>query len=189
MESKGLRDTDAEQDFEKEHMFQLLGDEIFENTLDSYGRKKIKIENMLGDSEQGFKFEVQLFLTRFSEGSLFFLPIIGQVVLLVVFRYGLWSSLSFSEFESSFVALGTILSFMVTIGRQGTLYLGQKNYIMFEKMVLQMFYWSLKLIGFTFLTLLFFNFIFSFYRLDQLIVNNRSFNFAPSFRNFSACFS
>ncbi len=76
------------------------------------------------------------FFKFYIRGISFAVPMAVQIVSVLVFGFGLWASLDFNEEAATTVAIGTILSFLVTggfvqtIGRLGLYYNEQKSYLL-----------------------------------------------------------
>ncbi|MCX6134837.1 MAG: hypothetical protein NTU47_13575 [Ignavibacteriales bacterium] len=79
------------------------------------------------------------FFRYYGEGAVTAMPMIGQIVCILVLRYSLWAWVDFTEAQATIVALGTLLSFIVTggfiqsIGREGIRLVGSENYFLAEK--------------------------------------------------------
>ncbi len=76
------------------------------------------------------------FLRFYLRGTVFAVPMAVQVFSVIIFGFGLWASMDFSEEAATTVALGTILCFVVTggfmqsIGRLGQYYREQRMHIL-----------------------------------------------------------
>jgi len=138
LESIGMRDADAVQEFGKEDIFDLAED-IYARcqargweSVGEKGPRELTLRERLG---RFFKFYIQ--------GLFFALPMAGQIFAVLFLGYSLWASLQFSEREATVVAVGTILSLVVTggfvqaIGRKGLFYLEQGGYILAREVCLR----------------------------------------------------
>jgi len=135
LESLGLRDVDAQTDFGAENLFALAED--------IYGRARQRViaQSGLPSASEGVRRKGLLrrigrFFKFYLKGSLFAAPITAQIIVLFVLGSSLWAWLSFSERQATVIAVGTILSYIVTggfsqaISRRGIFYWKQKNYLL-----------------------------------------------------------
>lgn len=137
IESLGVRDIDAKTDYGYETVFDLA-DEV-------YSRIKKKIneeddEEINADFEfGGFFITLKDFLKYYSQGMVFSLPMLSQIVAILIFEYALWAWFDFNEAQATVVALGTIISFIITggfiqtLGRLVSKYKGEGNYYLAAK--------------------------------------------------------
>jgi hypothetical protein len=129
LESKGLRDIDAETKFGYDSIFHLAAELHARIEADPPEPEE-------EDSNQALKWYARLwaFVYFYCKGTLFAFPMAGQIAAVLVLRYSLWAWLDFSNLSATLVALGTIASFMASggliqaLGREGTFYSGQKNW-------------------------------------------------------------
>lgn len=129
LESKGLRDIDAETKFGYDSIFHLAA-ELHARIEAAPPPEEEK------DADQALKWYARLwaFVYFYCKGTLFAFPMAGQIAAVLVLRYSLWAWLDFSNLSATLVALGTISSFMASggliqaLGREGTFYSGQKNW-------------------------------------------------------------
>lgn len=138
LESMGMRDADAAQEFGKEDIFNLAEDiyaRCQEKEWESTEEKKPK--------ELTLKEKLRRFFKLYIQGLFFALPMAGQIFAVLFLGYSLWASLQFSEREGTVVAVGTILSLVVTggfvqaIGRKGLFYLEQESYVLAKEVCLR----------------------------------------------------
>lgn len=123
LEITGIRDQDAAH-YGYSDVFSLATS-IFESVKDSAP------VNINGEQQKQ-----QALLVRFTrdylKGLLFAMPMAAQVFAMILFGYALWSWIEFSNKTGTAIALGTIMSFLVTggfaqaIGRRGLFY-SQQN--------------------------------------------------------------
>ncbi len=174
LESLGLRDVDARDQFLKENVFDLAVDiKRIINEMKSprelasaVSRKQVKRKGTLKR------------VTRYyGKGVLTALPIFGQIVTILLFRYSLWAWVDFTEAQATVVALGTLLSFVVTggfiqsIGREGIRYIGSRNYFLAEKICLKLVGYgtiAVLLVGFM---IFFLNLVIPFYDTKLVIIS------------------
>jgi len=134
LESKGLRDVDAIQDYERPHIFGLAAD-IYAMVLARAGAA----DDAPAPEALSRMAALRRFVVLYLRGLLFALPMAGQVFAVLVLRYNLWAWLDFSPMQASVVAIGTIGSFVITgglvqaIGREGTFYASQKNWLLLDR--------------------------------------------------------
>ncbi|MEO0815084.1 MAG: hypothetical protein AAFY60_19645, partial [Myxococcota bacterium] len=129
LESRGLRDVDAIEQYERRHIFQLAKD-VFDRVV-------VKVDTLPPEKREsqrpGFGALLRDFVRFYLKGTVFALPMAGQIVAILLLRYSLWAWLEFSVMQASLVAIGTIGSFVISggliqaIGREGTFYQGQMN--------------------------------------------------------------
>ena len=178
LESRGLRDVDAIEMFGRRHIFDLA-DEVFGRTIE-----KVKEKDIL--KFKGFKTPlketVKHFLIDYLGGFAFAVPMIGQVGAIFILKYSLWSWLKFSTTQASLVAIGTIVSFIISggliqvLGREGVFYLGQKNPLFLEKICkIVLKTGLLGMAGFC-LSVIFLNLIFPYFRFFELVIMFTYFN-------------
>ena len=138
LESIGMRDADAVQEFGKRDIFDLSEEIYARCQAREWEPAEEKGTEELALRERGgrfFKFYVQ--------GLFFALPMAGQIFAVLFLGTSLWASLQFSEREGTVVAVGTILSLVVTggfvqaIGRKGLFYLEQESYILAKDICLR----------------------------------------------------
>lgn len=134
IESIGIRDVDARQDFECESVFtlaELIYQDIKAKIRRDDGNKNGRSSNF---TKPGLKERLLLFVKYYSQGLLFSLPMISQIAAVLIFRYSLWAWLEFNEAQATIVAFGTIVAFVVTggftqvLGRSVTKYMSEDNY-------------------------------------------------------------
>ena len=132
LESRGLRDVDAVERFGKRDIFDLA-DEV-------YARCRARLAEEPPPDEQEPTLHWYQRLARlvhfYFRGTFFAMPMAVQIVAVLLLGYALWASLRLNEFQATAVAIGTILSFMVTggfvqaMGRLGLFYTEQGSYIL-----------------------------------------------------------
>jgi len=139
LESKGLRDIDAINDFGKRHIFELA-EEVNAGVLER------EINPTQNDEEFELKgwSKLRAFIFFYLKGTVFALPMTGQIIAILLLRYSLWAWLDFSVMAASLVAIGTISSFVITggivqaLGRENTFYARQGNFILLERVCRQL---------------------------------------------------
>jgi len=139
LESIGMRDADAVQEFGREDIFNLAED--------IYARCQAKEWEPAEEKkpkELTLKEKLRRFFKLYIQGLFFALPMAGQIFAVLFLGYSLWASLQFSEREGTVVAVGTILSLVVTggfvqaIGRKGLFYLEQESYVLTKEVCLHL---------------------------------------------------
>ncbi|MDY6877406.1 MAG: hypothetical protein SWK90_14555 [Chloroflexota bacterium] len=132
MESTGMRDVDAQTDFGAKDLF-ALAEDIYRlarhrASAQSSEPQDLKRKRVLRRMGRFFKF--------YLKGSLFAAPMTAQTIVLLALGSSLWAWLFFSERQATVIAVGTILSYLVTggfyqaISRRGMLYWKQGNYLL-----------------------------------------------------------
>lgn len=132
LESRGLRDVDAVERFGQRDIFDLA-DEV-------YARCRRRLAANPPPTEQEPTLHRLRRLGRllhfYLRGTLFAMPMAVQIAAVLLLGYALWASLRFNEFQATAVAIGTMLSFMVTggfvqaIARLGLFYTERGSYIL-----------------------------------------------------------
>lgn len=136
LESLGFRDVDAIDRFKKRNVFELAAD-IHALILE----RKDDVRKKPGVTKRKRKAEGKLrrMVRYYGKGAVTALPMMGQIASILVLRYSLWAWVDFTEAQATIVALGTLLSFIVTggfiqsIGREGIRLVGSENYHIAEK--------------------------------------------------------
>jgi hypothetical protein len=174
LEGLGLRDIDAQDQFLKKDIFELATD------VDR------QIKEMIGALEPAppaskrtvkRKGTLKRLLRYYGKGVVTALPIFGQIAAIMILRYSLWAWVNFTEAQATVVAIGTLLSFVVTggfvqaVSREGIRYIGSENYFLAEKIC-----W--KLVGYGTITILFvgglifcFNLVVPLYDINLVLVS------------------
>ena len=135
LESLGYRDVDAVDRYRRKDLFELAGD-IF--GMISSGRVSFAAGTAAA-SPRGRHGKAARFFRAYLKGAVTAMPMFGQIAAILLLRYSLWAWVDFTETQATVVALGTILSFLVTggfiqsIGREGIRYLGATNYALSER--------------------------------------------------------
>lgn len=138
LESIGVRDADALRDFDKADVFALAED--------IYARCQAREWKSVGEKrprELALRERLGRFFKFYIQGLFFALPMAGQIFAVLFLGYSLWASLQFSEREGTIVAMGIILSLVVTggfvqaIGRKGLFYLEQGSYVLAKEVCLR----------------------------------------------------
>ncbi len=174
LESMGLRDTDVRAEFGTDSIFHLAEeiydicqrDEEIVDMLNKRERAREEVEN-----------PVKGFFKYYSRGLSFMFPFLGQIILLGLFRYSLWAYIEFTEAEATIVALGTILSFIMSGGfvqaasRDSLYYLKAKEYRLAKKSYLQMFRFQLLAVVSVALALLLLNLLFPFFKMKMIVTS------------------
>lgn len=127
LESMGFRDVDAQRAFDLPDLF-ALGTRIYPILQEEAdpGPSQSRRSSLLSKN-------LLQTVWSYARGALFVAPMVLQIASVLLLGYSLWAWLYFSEAQATVVALGTLLSFVVTggfvqsIGREGHLYLAQGN--------------------------------------------------------------
>lgn len=135
LESRGMRDVDAVEKFGKRDIFDLA-DEVYARC-----RERLAADPPADEEEPQPAWYRRLarFLKLYLRGTFFALPMAVQIVSMLVFGFALWAFLRFRESQATAVAIGTMLSFIVTggfvqaIGRLGLSYAEQGSHILAKK--------------------------------------------------------
>jgi len=150
LESLGIRDVDAREQFSKENVFELATEieQLIRET------KRVPVEAPVVQRKKKRRTgRLKRVVRYYGKGALTALPIFGQIAAILILRYSLWAWVDFTEAQATVVALGTLLSFVVTggfiqgISREGIRYIGSQNYFLAEQV-------SWKLVGYGTITVL-----------------------------------
>ena len=172
LESMGMRDKDAREEFGSRDLFELA-DDIFDLCKKIYQLKKQK-EGRFYNRENNQKV-FAAFLKYYGRGLSFLLPILGQVFLLFLFRFSLWAYIEFTEAQAVVVAIGTILSFLVAggfiqaTGREVLYYLNSSDYQLAQKAYFRLFRFNTAAVILVAILMLGFNFILPFLKGGMII--------------------
>ncbi|MFQ5854647.1 MAG: hypothetical protein ACE5LU_03245 [Anaerolineae bacterium] len=148
LESIGMRDVDAEEKFgikplnrfvEPRSGYVVKGS-IMVLARDIYTRCRKRLEAQPPEEIERPELsrwrQLRRFVKFYLQGTLFALPMTGQIISVLALRYSLWAFLEFSEERATVVAIGTVMSFIVTggfvqaIGRKGMSYSEGGNHIL-----------------------------------------------------------
>lgn len=176
IESLGVRDIDAKTDYGFDSVFEL-GEEVF-------GRIKTRIEaeNTDEDSSEDFEFggfgrTLKLFAKHYSAGMVFSLPMLSQIIAILIFEYALWAWFDFNEAQATAVALGTIVSFILTggfiqtLGRLVSKYKGEGNYYLASKASLSVMKVAVPFVLISAIVILLINLILPFYPQQLMLLS------------------
>lgn len=145
LESRGLRDVDAVERFGKRDIFDLA-DAVYARC-----RERLAAAPPSPEPELALHWYQRLgrLVHFYLRGTFFAMPMAVQIVAVLLLGYALWASLYFNEFQATAVAVGTILSFMVTggfvqaMGRLGLFYTEQGSYILARQVCHHLMRWGL----------------------------------------------
>jgi hypothetical protein len=140
LESRGMRDVDAEEKFDVKPLIRWVEPKsgyVVKGTImvlakEIYARCRERLKAQPREEEKqpelSWWHRLRRFIKFYLQGTLFALPMTGQIISVLALRYSLWAFLEFSEERATVVAIGTIMSFIVTggfvqaIGRKGMSY-------------------------------------------------------------------
>ncbi len=172
LESLGLRDKDARKLYGSKSIFQLA-EEIYDLCVnDKEIQKQLQQKT---DQKQQIKSAVLSFVKHYPRGFSFMLPVLGQIALLLLFRYSLWAYMEFTEAQATMVAMGTILSFIVTggfiqaTGRDVLFYLNTKDYRLAQMSYFRLFRYHALLVIVFMICAFSINAIFPFYKMEMIV--------------------
>lgn len=172
LESLGMRDEDAQQEYGASDLFEL-SEQIYHRCKKNYAQLAAPVASWSAPNNQEKIFSS--FIKYYTRGLSFMLPILGQIVMLIFFRYSLWAYIEFTEIEATIVAIGTILSFIVSggfiqaISRNVLYYLSSNDFILAKKSYLRLHKYHLLLVAVFAVGLFVLNFMFSFFQQHMLI--------------------
>ncbi|MEI6206177.1 MAG: hypothetical protein WCP20_05305 [Desulfuromonadales bacterium] len=127
LETNGLRDVDARNDWKQPDIFSLA--------------KRLFVHaDKLTYEEQVFKTDTKKLVVRvisnYAKGAVFALPMLLQIVSMVIVGFGIWSYINFSLRQATAISLGTLMALCITggisqvIGRKGLYYLKMDEMIL-----------------------------------------------------------
>ena len=137
MESLGLRDLDAVETYKKANVFELA--ELVHQRILALPRTPRPEHHPGHEQTKKKKGKLARLVSSYGKGAVTAMPMVGQIACIFIFRYSLWAWVDFTEAQATIVALGTLLSFIVTggfiqsIGREGIRLVGSENYFLAEK--------------------------------------------------------
>ncbi|MEM2956620.1 MAG: hypothetical protein QW041_03560 [Candidatus Pacearchaeota archaeon] len=126
LETNGLRDIDAINDWNEPDLFSLAKRLVKYVDSIEYEEKEIK--------KEGLKF-TRLF-KNYIKGALFAFPMFIQILAMVIIGFGIWSSIEFTLKDATAIGLATLLALATTgglaqiIGRKGLFYLKFEEYLL-----------------------------------------------------------
>lgn len=135
IESLGVREVDAHNEFGYDSIFDLARD-IYTDLKKEYSEQHAAESNIEDNDFNLFGAwnTVKQFLKYYCQGLLFSLPMISQIAAIIIFRYSLWAWLEFNEAQATVIAFGTIVAFIITggfvqvLGRDISSYMSNNNY-------------------------------------------------------------
>jgi len=170
LESNGIRDIDAKEEWDKEDIFSLAKELYKYVDLLKYEVREETLEER--------PFLIRIFL-NYLKGTLFALPMAIQIVSMVIVGVGIWSYIHFSLREATAIAFGTLLALFSTggiaqmIGRKGLFYLKFGEYLLASKITKRFYLIGLILIVVYTITISFVNYLmnlFPFYMFKLAIL-------------------
>lgn len=174
IESLGVRNVDAKTDYGYESVFEL-GEEVYKRI------KSKETDSAFTDEEDDeFKFggigrTLKLFAKHYTAGMVFSMPMLSQIIAIIVFEYALWAWFDFNEAQATVVALGTMISFILTggfiqtLGRLVSKYKGEGNYYLAAKATIAVMKIAIPFVFISALAIFGINLILPFYP-QQLII-------------------
>ncbi len=160
LEIHGLRDIDAQNDWESENLFDLA--------------KKLQhfIQNYEYEEKELSKEEIIPILPRviknYTRGLAFALPMLIQTLATIFIGYSLWSSTQIDMASATAIAIGSFTALIVTggiaqiIGRQGLYYIKVSQYVLASKVIDKFYKLGIKKIILVAIILSIMHFVFEF---------------------------
>ncbi len=178
LESIGWRDLDAQQKFGYEDTF-ALADDVYLVCKEVYEEEAKRTR----PRTVGVLWHLRLWntLRSYGRGLLFVVPVAGQIVAIVVLGYSLWAWMDFTEAQATVVALGTLLSFIITggfiqcIGREGHRYLSEDNAALARRACLRWVRLGMVVVLAVAFALLALDILFPFYPLRLMLISQMYF--------------
>jgi hypothetical protein len=169
LETYGLRDVDAQNEYAKENLFELAKTLlVFIDKKDDYklhSIQTIKESNVL-----------KRIIQNYIKGLAFSLPMLIQIIFTVAVGYALWSSVDADSARATAISLGTFAALIVTggsaqaIGHKGLFYLKLKEYVLAKNVSFVLLIVGAILIFILFIFLSFTNFFFDIFPMDIYVV-------------------
>ncbi len=173
LESRGLRDVDAKEQYGRRSIFDLAMT-VFGALLSPDAAAASSEEEE--KEKDSWLSQTLNFVRLYAKGMIFAMPMAGQIAAILVLRYSLWAWLEFSVMQASLVAMGTIASFVVSggivqaIGREGTFYQGQRNPILLDRVCRTLLFSGMVLMLAVAVITVCVNTIFPYFDYSQLMV-------------------
>ncbi len=175
IESLGVRNVDVRTDYGYDTVFEL-GDEVYRRIK----KKEKEIAKADTDRDDEFKFggigrTLKLFAKHYTAGMVFSMPMLSQIIAIILFEYALWAWFDFNEAQATVVALGTMVSFILTggfiqtLGRLVSKYKGEGNYYLAAKATVAVMKIAIPFVFISALAIFCINLILPFYP-QQLII-------------------
>ncbi len=172
LESRGIRDIDAIERYYKRSVFDLA-EAVFRECV----KRLTPGDHRLEQPSKMTRLAIfRDFIRYYLKGTVFALPMAGQIAAILILRYSLWAWLDFTVMQASLVAIGTISSFVISggliqaIGREGTFYNGQANPILLEAICRRLVFAGLLATGTLSLAAIILNAIFPYFSLYELFI-------------------
>jgi len=136
LETNGLRDVDARQEWQEPDLFSLpqrLFRHLEGMTFSAKSREVEKIPLALR------------ILKNYLKGTMFALPMMIQIVSMLVVGFGIWSYVNFSLRQATAIAAGTLIALSITggisqiIGRKGLYYLKMDELVLASKVTKRLY--------------------------------------------------
>ncbi len=172
IESMGLRDIDVQTDYGADTIFELAEEvnlELRRKTAASpQEEKKERFKKAMYAIGRFFKF--------YLKGSLFAAPMTAQIIVLFALSTSLWAWLFFNERQATIIAIGTILSFIVTAGfaqavsRRGMFYWQQEIYRLARRISRDFMKAGITTVFISAILIYLVNLIFPFFEQDMILI-------------------
>lgn len=162
LETYGLRDIDAEDDYGHKDLFEMAKDlVVFIDDRDDY---KVKSIQSISDTSI-FRRSIHNYI----KGLAFSLPMLVQIIFTLAVGYAIWSSMHSDLERATAISLGTFAALIVTggsaqaIGRKGLFYLKLDEFTLARNVSLVLYAVGVLLVILLLLFLTFVNFFFDIY--------------------------
>lgn len=170
LESKGWGDDQARESFGAGDVFELA-EQIWRSL-----QTKVITAPLSPVERMGLLPYIMNIVRSFLRGIIFAFPMVISIFAVLTIRYSLWSYMYFSLEIATSIAIGTILSFMVTggfmqaIARRGYLYLTQNEYTLARRMSFYFIKLGLFVCIIIGLAISFFNLVFSVFTWNMIFI-------------------
>ena len=169
LETYGLRDIDAKNEYGFENLFEMAKSLVpFIDQKEDY-----KLHSIQSYTETNV---VKRTISNYIRGMAFSLPMLIQIIFTLAVGYAIWSSMHADMERATAISLGTFAALIITggsaqaIGRKGLFYLKLEESILARNVSLLLYGFGLVLIVLLLLFLALVNFFFEIYPADMFIV-------------------
>lgn len=143
LETNGMRDVDARNEWNEADLF-TLSDRMVPHVNElTYATREVKQERFS---------LVQRVIRNYIKGALFAIPMVIQIIAMVIIGVGIWSSVTFTLREATVIGLGTLLALATTggisqiIGRKGLFYLKFEESLLASKVTKRLFVFGVSVV-------------------------------------------
>jgi len=182
LETSGIRDVDAQEDYDKASVFDLASElygQFSTNPALVSGQNQQTKNERIGSGRTALKksFDILVMLVRkYVKGLEYSFPLFFQLISLVIFGYALWVWLLFNEAQATMISLATVGSFILTggfsqvISREISRYRNQDNPVLLAKITLSVLKTGILVLLASVLAVTLLNLLIPFYPMTFIII-------------------